>query len=95
MRPDDAHNMLEDEARLEAIAFQQSRGTFHRWLERHKGKNSPVGDLADDIFGDEKFPVAVKSVEEAVSYLHSRFASDGAVKAMQQAWRQFETAKRA
>ncbi|WP_052224104.1 YozE family protein [Comamonas testosteroni] len=95
MRPDDAHNMLEDEARLEAIAFQQSRGTFHRWLERHKGKNSPVGDLAVDVFGDKKFPVAVKSVEEAVSYLHSRFASDGAVKAMQQAWRQFETVKRA
>ncbi|NIF82653.1 hypothetical protein F3J24_03905 [Comamonas sp. Tr-654] len=95
MRPDNAHNILEDDARREEIAFQHSRGAFHRWLERHKGKRSRIGDLAVDVLGDKKFPVAVKSVEEAVSYLHSRFASDGAVKAMQQAWRQFETVKSA
>lgn len=94
MRPENAHNMLEEEARREAIAFQHSRGAFHIWLEGHKGKDSPVGDLADDVLGDKKFPVAVRSIEEAVSYLHSRFASDGAVKAMKQAWRQFETVKR-
>ncbi|RYE43567.1 MAG: hypothetical protein EOP24_27885 [Hyphomicrobiales bacterium] len=90
MRPDNVHNILEDEARREAAAFERSRGEFHRWLERRKGKNSPIGDLAADVFGDRKFPVTVQSVDEAVSYLHDRFASDLAVKTMKQAWRQFE-----
>ena len=90
MRPDNVHNILEDEAHREAAAFERSRGEFHRWLERRKGKNTPIGDLAADVLGDRKFPVTVQSVEEAVSYLHDRFASDIAVKTMKQAWRQFE-----
>lgn len=94
MRPDNVHNILEDEARREAAAFELSSGEFHRWLERRKGKNTPVGDLATDVLGDRKFPVTVQSVEEAVSYLHDRFAPDAAVKTMKQAWRQFEVGQK-
>lgn len=94
MRPTNAHNMLEDEARREAVIFQNSRSTFHRWLERRKGKDSPVGDLAADVLGDTKFPVNVQSADEAVSYLNSRFATEAAIKAMKQAWRQFEASQK-
>lgn len=94
MRPANAHNMLEDEARREAVIFQNSRSTFHRWLERRKGKDSPVGDLATDVLGDTKFPVDVQSADEAVSYLNSRFATEAAIKAMKQAWRQFEASQK-
>jgi hypothetical protein len=34
--------------------------------------------------------VDVQSADEAVSYLNSRFATEAAIKAMKQAWRQFE-----
>ncbi|WP_175403256.1 YozE family protein [Delftia sp. JD2] len=94
MRPANAHNMLEDEARRETVIFQNSRSTFHRWLERRKGKDSPVGDLAADVLGDTKFPVNVQSADEAVSYLNSRFATEAAIKAMKQAWRQFEASQK-
>lgn len=94
MRPDNVHNILEDEARREAAAFERSRGEFHRWLERRKDKNSPVGDLAADVLADRRFPVGVQSVDEAVSYLRNRFAFDIAGKTMKQAWRQFETGQK-
>ncbi|WP_199139612.1 YozE family protein [Delftia sp. ASV31] len=93
-RPDNAQNMLEDEARREAVVFQNSRSPFYRWLERRMAKDSPIGDLAVDVLRDRKFPVDVSSADEAVSYLKSRTASEAAVKTMKQAWRQFEAGQK-
>ena len=30
--------------------------TFKEWVIRHKGEESPLGDLADDISRDRNFP---------------------------------------
>lgn len=30
--------------------------TFKEWVLRHKGKNTPLGDLADDVARDKTFP---------------------------------------
>lgn len=94
MRPDGVYNVLEEDARQAAIDFQNSRGEFHRWLERHKGKITPVGDLATDVLRDKQFPVAVKTADDAVGYLQSRFAAEAVLRVMKQAWRQFEAAQK-
>lgn len=93
-RPLGAPNMLEAPARALAAAHEASRSPFHRWLEKQKGRNSPTGDIARDILGDEGFPVTTNTYEAAEDYLHSQFASSAAVKALKGAWRSFKAAQR-
>lgn len=93
-RPLGAPNMLEAPARAQAEAYEASRSPFHRWLERQKGRNSPTGDIARDILGDEEFPVTVNTYEAAEDYLHSHFASSGAVEALKGAWRSFHVSQK-
>lgn len=93
-RPLGAPNMLEAPARAQAAAHEASRSPFHRWLERQKGRNSPTGDIARDILGDQGFPVTAKTYEAAEDYLHSQFASSAAIKALKGAWRSFKAAQK-
>ncbi|WP_423600905.1 YozE family protein [Roseateles sp. MS654] len=94
LRPLGAPNLLEAPARAQAAAHEASRSSFHRWLERQKGRNSPTGDIARDILGDEGFPVTANTYEAAEAYLHSQFASSAAVKALKGAWLSFQTAQK-
>ncbi len=93
-RPLGAANMLETPARAQADAHEASRSPFYRWLERQKAKDTPTGDIARDILSDKKFPVTADTYQAAEAYLHSRFASGAAVKALKGAWRSFQAAQR-
>lgn len=93
-RPLGAANMLEAPARAQVETHEASRSPFYRWLERQKTKDTPTGDIARDILSDKKFPVTAATYTAAEAYLHSRFASDAAVKALKGAWRSFQAAEK-
>jgi len=47
--------------------------TFKTWIKQFQGENSPLGDLAEDIYRDRSFPCTDK-FEKMISYLVSRNA---------------------
>ncbi len=59
--------------------------TFKQWIKTYRGQNNPIGDLASDIWLDEKFPKA-KRRETILAYLEKCGASDGAISAFEEAW---------
>lgn len=89
-RPIGAPNMLEQPARAGSAAQDASRGPFHRWLERQKGKDTLIGDIARDVLGDKKFPVGVTTYAEIQDYLDRVLASSAAVEALKEAWKKFQ-----
>lgn len=89
-RPDDAANILDVPARQSAAAKEASRSAFHHWLEAQKGRGDPVGDLAGDAMADQRFPVFVNDLDSVKRYMESRFASDRALEALDEAWAEFQ-----
>lgn len=84
-----APNMLEKQARDAAAVREAVRAPFHRWLEKQKGKDSIVGDIASDVMSDKKFPVGATTYAEVHDYLE-RFASSSAMEALKEAWKKFQ-----
>ena len=46
--------------------------TFYEWLEKQKGKKSPLGKLANDAVRDESFPKDVASLDALLAYIHQQ-----------------------
>ena len=67
------------------IAFKLS---FTDWLKRHSKRNSPLGDLSNDMLQDSTWP-DYNTLEEYTSYLLFRGASHGAVSALKKAWKSY------
>jgi uncharacterized protein YozE (UPF0346 family) len=88
-RPQDATNLLAASAVAANTAYEASRSPFHRWIEGQKDRNDPIGDLASDIWGDRKFPVAAKTRAEVQRYMERQGAVPGAVTALKEAWAEF------
>lgn len=42
---------------------------YTEWLENYKGRETPIGDLADDVLQDRNFP-KTNNYEELHSYLY-------------------------
>lgn len=96
-RPENPPNILQPDIEREKLARaarEAARSPFHRWIERQRDRDDPVGDLACDVMHDKKFPTGVQSLKEAKQYLGSGFARRDAVKAMTVAWREFEALAR-
>ena len=87
-RPDGAPNVLEAAAWGEHAAHEAARSPFHRWLDGQRGRNDPVGDLADDILRDETFPISSATKHEVEDHLEAY--GSHIVRAVRQAWREFE-----
>jgi uncharacterized protein YozE (UPF0346 family) len=95
-RPKDAPNILSAviaATRAEREAKEAARSSFHRWLEKQKGRGDPVGDLAYDVIHDEKFPSDTPTQASAKRYLVGRRASSEALEALADAWQEFETSR--
>ena len=88
-RPIGAPNMLELPARAAVAAREAARGRFHRWLEKQKGKDTIVGDIASDAMSDKRFPVGATTYAEVHDYLEG-FASNAALDALKEAWKRFQ-----
>lgn len=70
-----------------------SKGQFFRWLEEQVGRDDLVGDLAQDVKRDKRFPRASSSKEELLDYFQ-RLGVQHVLKAFRQAWREFSGPKR-
>ena len=69
---------------------EPKRGSFLAWLHTQAKRRDPVGDLARDAFADRTFPSNTSSGPRLRSYMQSKNACDGAMKALEEAlltWR--------
>lgn len=66
--------------------------TFKTWIKKYKGKNNPIGDLANDVIADKSFPNSV-SYKNILAYLENLGACDGAINAFNDAWELYKDEK--
>jgi len=46
--------------------------TFNTWIEKFKGVDLPIGDLAADILGDKTFTKECNDFNELFEYLYEK-----------------------
>jgi uncharacterized protein YozE (UPF0346 family) len=63
--------------------------TFYEWLEKQKGKKSPLGSLANDAVRDEKFPKDVANLDALLAYLKTKKSSGLALATARIAWQTY------
>jgi uncharacterized protein YozE (UPF0346 family) len=63
--------------------------TFYEWLEKQKGKKSPLGDLANDALRDEAFPKDVASLEALLTHLKAKNSSGLKIATARIAWQTY------
>ena len=88
-------NLFYESAIAEHAAREASRSAFHRWIEQQKGRDDPFGDLATDIMGDKKFPIARGDKAVVQDYIESRATATEVMNAFLEAWSEFELETRA
>jgi uncharacterized protein YozE (UPF0346 family) len=66
--------------------------TFYEWLDKQKGRKSPLGDLAAEALRDESFPKDVASADALVTYLKAKKAPGIAVATARIAWQTYARA---
>jgi len=62
--------------------------SFYKWLQTQRGTDTPVADLAFDVAFDPSFP-RKGSYRAYRKYMTAKFASDEAMQAFEDAWRQW------
>lgn len=63
--------------------------TFYEWLEKQKGKKSPLGDLAGIASRDEAFPKDVASLDVLLAYMKEKKLSALHVATAKLAWKTY------
>jgi uncharacterized protein YozE (UPF0346 family) len=63
--------------------------TFYEWLEKQKGKKSPIGNLASDAVRDESFPKDVASLDALLAYIKTKKSSGIAIATARIAWQTY------
>ena len=63
--------------------------TFYEWLEKQKGKKSPLGDLANDAVRDEAFPKDLASLDALLAHLKAKKASGLKLATARIAWQTY------
>ena len=63
---------------------------FKTWIKQFRGEDSPLGDLAEDIFRDKSFPCTDK-FEKMISYLVSRNACMECIREFSGAYAEYMT----
>ena len=66
--------------------------TFYEWLEKQKGRKSPLGDLATDALRDEGFPKDVASLDALLTYLKGQKKAGLAIATARIAWQTYARA---
>ena len=62
--------------------------TFKAWVKKFRGEDSPLGDLADDIAADKKFPYST-SYHSMRSHLKTSGACFEALQTFDEAYRRY------
>lgn len=68
---------------------------FYTWLMSQKGRDDPVGDMAEDAARDRSFPKSVTSLRQLTGYLTNKGACQEAIEAAREAWREFKVREHA
>jgi len=68
--------------------------SFTRWLLQQADRDDPIGDLASDVTRDPDWPARSKSLNRLLVYLRNRGACEGAIAALQAAWREWQEVTR-
>ncbi len=63
--------------------------TFYEWLEKSKGKKSPLGSLASEVVRDEAFPKDVASLDALLAYLKGKKLSGLQLATAKIAWQSY------
>lgn len=74
---------------LERKASMSKFTTFYEWLEKQKGKKSPLGTLANGVVRDEAFPKDVTSLEALLAYMKTKDFSGLEVATARIAWQSY------
>lgn len=65
--------------------------SFKEWLTKFKGVDRPIGDLANDVLSDLKFP-DIDNQKEIISYLqHEKNADLIVIKVFKDVWKAYKT----
>jgi hypothetical protein len=64
--------------------------TFTTWLKQQAKRDDPVGDLAGDVSRDSYWPHR-GGLRTYIQHLTNHGACEDAIKALKQAWREYET----
>jgi uncharacterized protein YozE (UPF0346 family) len=67
--------------------------TFYEWLEKQKGRKSPLGDLASDALRDEGFPKDISSLDALLSYMKGKKAPGMTLATARIAWQTYARGK--
>jgi uncharacterized protein YozE (UPF0346 family) len=67
--------------------------TFYEWLEKQKGRKSPLGALASDALRDEGFPKDVSSLDALLTYMKGKKAPGMTLATARIAWQTYARAK--
>ncbi|MDR6428105.1 uncharacterized protein YozE (UPF0346 family) [Variovorax paradoxus] len=93
-RPSNAVNVVAPAALAHQAAYEASRSPFHRWLEQQTQRQDEIGDLAQDVFRDVRFPVSASSREAVLNYLETVVRSREVIETFKDSWREFSGARR-
>jgi hypothetical protein len=65
--------------------------TFYHWLLNRSSEDSPIGDLACEVSQEKTAKeIRFRSKRSSMRYLKSKGACEGALRALKEAWKQFE-----
>lgn len=63
--------------------------TFYEWLDKQKGKKTPLGSLASEVARDEAFPKDVASLDALLAYMKSKKFSGLKLATAKLAWQTY------
>jgi len=63
--------------------------TFYQWLKLQGKRDDPVGDFARDAMNDSDRPKRRATLEQWRQHLFDMYACDGAMEALERAWKEY------
>ena len=64
--------------------------SFKHWIKKYRDENSLRGDLAGDVWGDDRFPSSNQSYQVIRSYLVGMAACEVALDTFENTWDQYQ-----
>lgn len=64
--------------------------SFKYWIKKYRDENSLRGDLAGDVWGDDRFPCTSQSYQVIKDYLIGMAACEVALDMFENTWDQYE-----
>jgi len=63
--------------------------SFVEWVAKQKKRDDVVGDIAEDVLSDERFPIAVDTYKEYIAYIKTKTSDAQVISAAKEAWKEY------